>query len=164
MEMRLIYPRAQQELDDFRSTSAAVGRLSTLEAFPLHRAAWLGQFLLVQKHLRDGINVDSTLPRSKITGLLYAVDTSQFAVVQLLLSRGASVNKASAGQSTALHILAQKREGKDLQVAIAKALVDAGADRTAKRKEGLTPYWYLITFCANKASEEHRLLFHPGDW
>ena len=70
------------------------------------------------------------------TALHYAAQQGQAAAVDFLLSRGAQVNAADHAGRTALHVTSD--------AAIARALLGAGADKTATDDTGATAYGFIL--------------------
>ncbi|MGW7531085.1 ankyrin repeat domain-containing protein [Amycolatopsis sp. NPDC054798] len=106
----------------------------------LHYAARDNDLDLIRQRLADGVGAD--LPdRHRWRPLHFAVQSGHPAAARLLLEAGADVQARLDNTATPLHLAVtnwhvspEARTG-----AVLQCLVDAGADKTATTKLGLTP-------------------------
>ena len=93
------------------------------------------------KHfLKRGLTINAG-DKTGLTPLHYAARGAADEEIPLLLSEGANVNAQDDDGNTPLHIIFFSDEFRpDIEFPTFKALVDGGADKTIKNKEGETPY------------------------
>jgi hypothetical protein len=105
---------------------------------PLSYAAYVGNPSAVALLLNAGADVDGDLTvqyGNKHTPLQHAVVSGEVAIAEMLIRSGAKVNAAGRYYKTALHIAED--------AAMAKLLLDAGADPSCGDEMNRTPYWNL---------------------
>ena len=99
----------------------------------LYQAAEKGNLKAVKKLLEAGANVDKATKNSRTTALMCAAYHGHSGVVELLLGRGADVDKANNDGKTALIVAAKKGNLKAV-----KKLLEAGANVDKVDKNGKT--------------------------
>jgi len=106
-----------------------------------HKAVKNGNVSEMQKLLSESprSQASQVIERFQRTWLHIAASEGHIDIVRYLISRGESVNVASAEGWTPLHEAAS--EG---HIQICSELISAGADVTAKSKEGTLPLHYLV--------------------
>ena len=105
----------------------------------LRNAIYENDVKLVKELIDEGADVNKALTTDGDTPLCIAARYGQLDVAQLLLDRGAEVNKADRYGSTPLYIAA--RYG---QLAVAELLLDKGAEVNLANTYGATPLWIAV--------------------
>jgi len=88
------------------------------------------------------VGIDPTMVTSVYDGgaIIYGSAKGAVEIVDMLLKAGAPVNRINNLGWTALLEVAILGDGSEKYVSIAKMLIQAGADKTIKDKEGRTPF------------------------
>ncbi len=97
-------------------------------------AARNGDLAAMERHLRDGADVDGMDPASGLTPLVWAGLTGRAEAVEWLLENGAAVNGRARDGATPLHAAAFLGRAE-----VAQLLLQHGADPEAKNHNGDTP-------------------------
>ena len=105
-----------------------------LGSTPLIDAAWSGNAETCQFLLQHGADVNAVHQEAHSTALEYAVLTGRVAIVKLLLSAGARVDKEYRDRQTVLHLAAERGNSQ-----IVELLLAAHADVGAVDSEDNTP-------------------------
>lgn len=91
-----------------------------------------------------GVDPNANKHRDGHGPLYFAADYDLVGVVRMLIERNADVNKTTKGSHwTALHYAARRGS-----VAIARMLIDGGANIDLKNSMGITPF-YMAAYCGN---------------
>jgi len=137
---------------DFRPEFNSVARVSCPQATALPRplidAVACGDAFRVRARLAEGADVSVTDSRPLFKGrtaLHHAAQHADLATVELLLAAGANPDAADAQGNTPLHLLAMRRRS-DSEVAVARSLLDAGADGRLRNARGRTAVAELMAF------------------
>ncbi|NMG75483.1 L,D-transpeptidase Cds6 family protein [Aromatoleum diolicum] len=139
---------------DFRPEFTAVAHVSCPQAGALPRplidAVACGDAFRVRARLAEGADVSVTDSRVRYTGrtaLHHAAQRADLATVELLLAAGANPDAADAQGNTPLHLLAMRRRS-DSEVAVARSLLDAGADGRLRNARGRSAVAELMVFAS----------------
>lgn len=142
---------------------------------PLHRGAAEGNIAAVTQLLDSGMPVDSIAGAAKATPLHFAARDGQYAMAQLLISRGADVNARTVYRDTPLHLAAGAQvdacdKSPDLPPpegateehhAVVSLLLEAGASVDPTNRDGDTPL--MNAAACNDAEIATLLIAHGAD-
>lgn len=119
-----------------------------LRTYSIGWAAFKGHEPLVRLHLDKGVPADSRPNSYSKTPLQYAACFGHSSILDLLLSRGASIDALCASQYTALHFaILNGHPG------AVKTLLYHGASVQIRNSEGLTPLLLAIRYAVGRSGE-----------
>lgn len=107
--------------------------LHTMDEWDFRFAAEHGGIEKVRELSTAGVNIDASEPITGRTALMYASKAGHWEVIEILVKRGADIEKTNYRGATALHIAAQFGH-----IQPVKVLLDAGAEVDAVNRLGTT--------------------------
>ena len=114
----------------------------------IHTAARQGKVEVVKRQLALGVSPNNNWSRYANTPLIKAAESGRIKVVELLLEKGADVNKHNEGGETPLHYATKHGHAE-----VMKILLEHGADVTAKGTGCGTPLQWAARSGQIKAAE-----------
>ena len=127
--------RVSQTSNWFIPVSISLLEIDYRLLFRFTSAAARGDVSSVNEMLDAGVPVDSVDPKNRWTALRWAALWNRTDVMQLLLQRGADVNK----QSGYYHVTALHRAACDNHIGVIEVLLKHGASTNIKDNERRTP-------------------------
>lgn len=119
-----------------------------LRTYSIGWAAFKGHEPLVRLHLDKGVPADTRPNTYSKTPLQHAACSGHTSILELLLSRGATVDMPCASQHTALHFAALNGHSSAVN-----ALLRHGANVQVRNSAGLTPLLLAIRYAAERSGE-----------
>lgn len=119
-----------------------------LRTYSIGWAAFKGHEPLVRLHLDKGVPADTRPNTYSKTPLQHAACSGHTSILDLLLSRGATIDMPCASQHTALHFAALNGHS-----GAVKTLLRHGADVQLRNSAGLTPLLLAIRYAAERSGE-----------
>lgn len=115
--------------DALKSLECYPGYSEDQGAAPLHKAAYMGDKMLVRWLIEDGADMEAVDNRAQ-TALHYAAKGGHGQVVQLLLDNGADIEAKGRNDWAAIHHAAGEGHGQVVRLLLENgAGIDAGSDR-----------------------------------